>query len=122
MMPKPTKSTKSTKSISSYILDNQKSELVPFALDEINKSTYFRVRTLRKIYITKNIIIEKNNISDTFRRGISIKIGKIVSELNRLKLVTKYTSAIWKNLYKGNLYAKLDEKLEQNYIIKIKIP
>lgn len=108
----------------SYILNNWDSNLTKFVLDEINKCTYFRTTIISKSYINKILKIKNNRIKESLFRSTSNRTGRIVAELNRLGIITKYsntTRGVWRNLHKGNLRTDLDEKMEQTYhIIKIK--
>jgi len=103
------------KMIFSYILDNQKSKLVLFILDEINKCTYFRIPSLNKYYV--NTSLKDINITEKLRRSISSRIGRITTELIRLEIIMKFNKSTFKNLYKGNLFKALDKKMKQNYHI-----
>ena len=118
---KPKKTFENT---NSYILTNIKLNLTKLVLDEINKCTYFRTASLSNHIVGKILNIKYAKIEEEYRRSASNKIGRIIKELNKLGIVIKHTGSVrsvWKNLYKGNLYAILDEKMEQNYfMVKMK--
>lgn len=115
---KPTKQRKpfNNKPINSYILTNQDSKLTKLVLDEINKCTYFRTPTLRKKYLLNNSLKDNHNdMQGEIKRSVSNRIGRIVRELNDLKIIVKYSRSVrsaWKNLYKDNLYDILDKKMK----------
>ena len=110
--------------MASYILTNQNSKLIKFILDEINNCTYFNTATLSKQYTHKILKVRFSDIDGELRRSASNRIGRIIRELIELKIIVKHTGSVrsvWKNLYKGKLYAILDERMEQEYfMIKIK--
>lgn len=109
---------------SSYILTNRDSDITKFALDEINKCTYFRTASLSKRVTGRILNTKRPKTKVEVNRSISNKIGRIVKELVKLGIVVKHTESVrsaWENLYKGNLHDILDKKMEQNYYtLKIK--
>ena len=116
------KKPSNNKPTNSYILTNRDSKLTIYILNEINKYTYFRTATLRNNYISNSL---KNKYTQgEIRRSVSNRIGRIVRELNDLKIIVKYSGSnqsVWKNLYKDDLYNILDKKMEQNYfMVKMK--
>lgn len=99
----------------SYIVNCKDKELLAFVLNQINKLTYFRTRSLSRYYISKKY--EKFN--ECLIKGVPIRTGRIIGELNRLGLIEKYSDTyrpLWKNLYKNTLFVELNKKLK-NYII-----
>jgi len=115
---KDLKSTKSLNKINSYILNNRNSKITKFALEEIDKYTYFRTTTISKIYIKK--ILKINNINGTLKRSVSNKIGQIVGELRKLGIIIMHSKSTWKNLHKDQLHVVLSEKMKKNYNKTIK--
>lgn len=109
---------------SSYILNNHNSDITKFTLDEINHCTYFRTASLSKRVIGRILNNKHPKTKVEANRSVSNRIGRIVKELVKLGIVVKHTESVrsaWENLYKGNLHATLDKKMEQNYyILKIK--
>ena len=72
---------------SSYISHCNDKHLLTFILNQINKQTYFKARSLSRYYIIK--ILEHKHTPERIIRGISIKVGKIIADLNRLCLIEK---------------------------------
>ena len=104
----------------SYILTNKNSKLTKFVLNEINKYTYFRTATLSNNYVNEILKTKYTDTREEIRRSTSNRIGRIIRELNDLKIIVKYTKStrsVWKNLYKGNLYKILDKRMEKKYFI-----
>lgn len=118
------KKPSNNKPTTSYILTNKDSKLTKYVLDKINKYTYFKTATIRNNYLSNSLKDKYNDIQEKIRRSVSNRIGRIVRELNELKIIVKYSGSVrsvWKNLYKDDLYNILDEKMEQNYfMLKIK--
>ena len=105
---------------SSYILNNQNSNITKIILDEINKCTYFRTSSLSNRVTGKILNVKHLKTGEKTKRSISTKIGRIVKELVNLGIVIKHTESVrnvWKNLYKGNLHIILDKRMEENYFI-----
>ncbi len=105
----------------SYILNNKDSKLVQWVLRNVNRHTFFRIPSLRRSY---NDTLKKNNYTEMelkSNQSVSGRIGKVIGELRNLGIIILYSSSTYKNLYKGQLYDILNEKIEQNYNIKIKL-
>ena len=114
------KKSSNNKPTTSYILTNKDSKLTKYVLDEINKYTYFRTDTLRNNYLSNSLKDKYSDVQEKIRRSVSNRIGRIVRELNDLKIIVKYSGSnksVWKNLYKDDLYNILDKKMEQNYFM-----
>ena len=105
----------------SYILTNRKSELTIFILDEINKSTFIKVPTLSRRYVSMLFKADNSIEKEKIKRSASIRIGRITTELAELGIIISHSESVYKNLYKNKLYKILDEKMEQHYsLIKFK--
>ena len=87
-------------------------ELKNFILKEINGKTFFRTKTLSKLYINKVLGINYTDIAfQSLLNSTSIKIGYITKELEKLGLIIDYSNSsrhVWKNLHKNHLFEVLD--------------
>ncbi len=89
-------------------------ELRKFILNEVNNSTFFRTKTLSKLYITKILGIKNTDMAfQSLLNSTSIKIGYITKELEKLGIIVNYSNSsrnVWKNLHKGSVLKELKIK------------
>jgi len=89
-------------------------ELRNFILNEINGKTFFRTKTLSKLYIDKILGVKNTDIRfQSLLNSTSIKIGYLTKELEKLGLIIDYSKSsrnVWKNLYKGSILEEIKKK------------
>lgn len=97
---------------------SQNNELRKFILSEVNKRTFFRTKSLSKLYINKVLGVRYTDITfQSLLNSTSIKIGYITKKLEKLGLIIDYSTSsrhVWRNLYKNQLFEVLKNKKPKN--------